>query len=144
MIQQSHSLAYIWKKTVIQNDTCTPMFTIAKTWKQQMNGLRVCDTYTQQNTTQTYKEQNNAVIATWMHLEIIILGEVKSEREKQMTYDITYICNLKYGETNLSTKQKQAHRHGEQICRCQGEGEGRRVGWTGSLALVDANYIQNG
>ena len=39
MIQQSHSWAYIQKKTVIQKDTCTPMFiaalfTIARTWKQ--------------------------------------------------------------------------------------------------------------
>ena len=39
MIQQSHSWAYIWTKTLIQKDTCTPMFiaalfAIAKTWKQ--------------------------------------------------------------------------------------------------------------
>ena len=38
MTQQSHSWAYI-KKTIIQKDTCTPifiaaLFTIAKTWKQ--------------------------------------------------------------------------------------------------------------
>jgi len=39
---------------------------------------------------------------------------------------------------NLSTKQKQTHRHREQICGCRGMGEG--VGWTGSLGLVDANY----
>ena len=32
--------------------------------------------------------------ATWMQLEIIILSEVKSER--QIPYDITYIWNLKY------------------------------------------------
>ena len=39
MIQQSQSWAYIQRKTIIQNDTCTPMFTaalfiIAKTLKQ--------------------------------------------------------------------------------------------------------------
>ena len=39
MIQQSHSWAYIWGKTLIQKDTCTPifivaLFTIARTWKQ--------------------------------------------------------------------------------------------------------------
>ena len=39
---------------------------------------------------------------------------------------------------NLSTKQKQTHRHGEQTCGCQGVEE--RVGWTGSLGLVYANY----
>ena len=39
MIQQSHSWAYIWRKTIIQKDVCTPvfiaaLFTIARTWKQ--------------------------------------------------------------------------------------------------------------
>ena len=39
MTQQSHSWAYYPEKTVIQKDTCTPMFiaalfTIANTWKQ--------------------------------------------------------------------------------------------------------------
>ena len=41
---------------------------------------------------------------------------------------------------NLSTKQKQIHKHGEQTCGCQGGGEG--VGWRGNLGLVEAgNYI---
>ena len=35
---------------------------------------------------------------------------------------------------NLSTKQKQIHRHREQTCGCQGGGK-RGVGWTGSLGL---------
>ena len=33
--------------------------------------------------------------ATWMQLEIIILSEVKSERERQILYDVTYMQNLK-------------------------------------------------
>ena len=32
--------------------------------------------------------------AIWMELEIIILSEI---RESQITYDITYMWNLKYG-----------------------------------------------
>ena len=35
--------------------------------------------------------------ATWMELEILILSDVKSERERQIPYDITYIWNLIYG-----------------------------------------------
>ena len=35
--------------------------------------------------------------ATWMELETLILSEVKSERERQIPYDITYIWNLRYG-----------------------------------------------
>ena len=45
---------------------------------------------------------------------------------------------------NLSTKQKQTHRHREQTYGCQGGG-GEGEGWTGSVVLADANqYIQNG
>ena len=33
--------------------------------------------------------------ATWMDLEIIILSEVKSDRERQISYDIAYMQNLK-------------------------------------------------
>ena len=39
--------------------------------------------------------------ATWMDLEIIILCEVKSEGEKQISYDITYMWNLKYDTNEL-------------------------------------------
>ena len=40
-------------------------------------------------------------------------------------------------QMNFSTKQKQIHRHREQTCGCQGEGEVGE-GWIGSLGLVDA------
>ena len=43
---------------------------------------------------------------------------------------------------NLFTKQKQTHRHKEQIWVCQGVGG---KGWIGSLGLAYANYyIENG
>ena len=58
----------------------------------------------------------------------------QSEREIQIPYDLTYMWKLNYG-TNLSTKQKQTHRHGKETCDCK---EG--VGWMGSLELVDVNY----
>ena len=32
--------------------------------------------------------------ATWMDLEIKILSEVKSDRERQILYDITYMWNI--------------------------------------------------
>ena len=40
---------------------------------------------------------------------------------------------------NLSMKQKQTHRHREQICGHQG-GEEVGEGWIGSLGLADASY----
>ena len=33
--------------------------------------------------------------ATWMDLEIVILSEVKSDTEIQISYDIAYMWNLK-------------------------------------------------
>ena len=60
-------------------------------------------------------------ISTWMSLEIIILSEVN---EKENKYHITYMWNLKY-DTNLSTKQKQIHRHRKQTCGYQRGNQGR-------------------
>ena len=37
--------------------------------------------------------------ATWTQLEIILLSEVKSEREIQIPQDIIYMWNIKY-DTN--------------------------------------------
>ena len=37
--------------------------------------------------------------AIWMDLETVIQSGVKSERERQIPYDITYMWNLKY-DTN--------------------------------------------
>ena len=44
--------------------------------------------------------------APWMELETLILSEVKSERERQIPYDITYIWNLILAQMNLSTEKK--------------------------------------
>ena len=49
-------------------------------------------------------------------------SEVKSERERQITYCITYMWNLKYDTSELTKKQKQTHRHREQTCSYRGEG----------------------
>ena len=51
--------------------------------------------------------------ATLMDLEIIMLSE--EVREEQISYDITYIWNLKkMTQMNLFTKQKQSHRRKKQ------------------------------
>ena len=89
-------------KTIIQKDTCTPMFTaalftIAKTWKKPKCPStdewikKMWYTYTMEYYPAIKKEGNNAICSTWMDLEIIILSEVKSERERQILYDITYM-----------------------------------------------------
>ena len=61
--------------------------------------------------------------ATWMELETLIPSEVKSQRERQIPYDVTYTWNLTYG-TNELFHGKEYHGLGEQTCACQG-GTGR-------------------
>ena len=73
-----------------------------------------------------------------MELETLILSEVKSERERQITYVISYIWNLIYS-TNELFHCKETHGHEEETCGCRGGGEG--VGWTGNLGLIDVNYV---
>ena len=65
-----------------------------------MNGSRRCGVYI--HTMEYYSAIKNEIrpfAATWVDLEIIILSEVKSERERQIPHDITYIWNLIY-DTN--------------------------------------------
>ena len=40
----------------------------------------------------------------------------QSEGERQMSYDTTYMRNLKNNNINELTKQKQTHRHRKQTC----------------------------
>ena len=44
--------------------------------------------------------------ATWMDLESIILSEVSQTEKRQISYDITYMWNLKY-DTNEPTYEAE-------------------------------------
>ena len=64
--------------------------------------------------------------ASWMQLQIIILS--KSERERQISYDITYIWNAKYGTNSPTYKTEidsQSQRTDLWLPRGKGEGIGR-------------------
>ena len=51
----------------------------------------------------------------------------KSDRERQILYDITYMWNLKkYNKLMNITKQKQTHRYRGQTVVPSGEGEGAK------------------
>ena len=69
-----------------------------------------------------------------MELETLILSERKSEGEKQIPYDLTYIWNLIYG-TNEPFHRKENHGLGEQTGGCRGGGSG--IDW--ELGLIDTN-----
>ena len=67
---------------------------------------------------------------------------MKSERERQIPYEITHTWNLIHG-TNEPFHGKETHGLGEQTYGCRGGGG--EYGWIGSLGLIDANYcIWNG
>ena len=100
------------EKTIIQKDTCTPMFiaalfTIAKTWKQPkcpltdewIKKMWYLHTHTHKHThTMEYysaikKNEILSFAATWMNLEIIILSKV-SQKEKDKYHMISLICGI--------------------------------------------------
>ena len=87
------------EKTLIQKDTCTPMFmaalfTIAKTWKQptcpsiEERIKKIWNTHTMEYYSALKKDEVTPFATTWMNLEIIILSEA---RQRKISYDITYM-----------------------------------------------------
>ena len=68
------------------------------------------------------KEQNNAIYSNIDGTRESPTEWIKSERERQIPYDITYIWNLIHG-TNEAFPTKKTHGLGEQTCGYQGWGE---------------------
>ena len=62
---------------------------------------------------------------------------MKSERERQIAYVITYIRNLIYS-TNEPFHRKENNGLGNRLVVAKGEREG--VGWIEILVLIDTNY----
>ena len=91
------------------------LFTIAKTWKQPKcpsrdKWIKMWYICTMEYYSAIKKNEIMPSAATWVDLEINTLS--KSDRERQISYDITYMRNLKKKmiQMNLFTKQKQTHR----------------------------------
>ena len=91
-------------KTIVQKDTCTPMFiaalfTIAKTRKHAKCPLtdecikKIWYIDTTEYYSATKKNKIMPFAATWMRLEIIILSEV-SQKEKDKYHIISLICGI--------------------------------------------------
>ena len=92
------------EKTLIQKDTCTPMFiaalfTIAKTWKQPKWPSKdewikkMWYIYTMEYYSAIKKNEIMPFVGTWMDLEIIILSEV-SQTEKEKCHMISLIGGI--------------------------------------------------
>ena len=80
------------EKTIIQKDTCTPMFiaalfTIARTWKQHKCPStgewikKMLYIYTMEYYSALKKNEIASFAATWMDLETVILSEVSQTQK---------------------------------------------------------------
>ena len=84
-------------KGYMNSNVHAALFTTAKTWKQPKYPLTeewikkmwYIYMYTMEYYSAIKKNEIMPFAATWMDPEIIILSEVKSERERQILYDIT-------------------------------------------------------
>ena len=91
-------------KTIIQNNTCTPMFiaalfTITKTWKQPKYPLtdewikKMWYIYTMEYYSAVKKNEIIPFAATWMDPEMIVLSEV-CQKEKDKYHMISLTCGI--------------------------------------------------
>lgn len=67
---------------------------------------------------------------------------MKSERERQISYDVTYMWNLKNDINELIYKTEMVSRI-ERTDLCLPRGRRGRERWIRSLGLAGANYVQN-
>ena len=90
------------EKTIIQKETCTPMFiaalfTIARSGKQPKCPLtdewkkKMCYIYTMEYYSAIKRNKIELFVVRWMDLESVILSEV-SQKEKNKYRILTHIC----------------------------------------------------
>ena len=110
------------------------LFTIAKTWKKPKCPLteewikKMRYMYTMENYSAIKKKEIMPFAAAWMGLEIIIISEVKSKKERQLLYDITYMWNLKYDTNEPIYETNKIMDVENRLVVAKGEGVGGREG----------------
>ena len=92
------------EKTIIQKDTCTPMFTAAlfttaRSWKQPQCPStdewikKMWYMYTMEYYSAIKRNKIGSFVETWMDLETVIQSEV-SQKEKNKYRILTHICGI--------------------------------------------------
>ena len=62
-------------------------------------------THTHNGISLSHKDKSLLSVSTWMDIKCIMLSEM-SDRERQILYDLTYMCNVqKNKQTNRQTKK---------------------------------------
>ena len=92
------------EKTVIQTDTCNPMFiaalfTIPRSWKQPKCPLtddwikKMWYIYTMEYYSAVKKNEIESFVEMWMDLETVLQSEV-SQKEKNKYRILTHVCGI--------------------------------------------------
>ena len=92
------------ENTIIQKDTCTPMFTpalftIGRSWKQPKCPLtdkwikKMGYIYTMEYYSAMKRNEIGSFVETWMDLETVLQSEV-SQQEKNKYLILTHICGI--------------------------------------------------
>ena len=90
------------EKTIIQKDTCTPLFTaalftVARTWKQPKRPStdecikKMWYIYTMDYDSAIKRNEIGSFVEMWMDLESVIQSEI-SQKEKDKYRILTHIC----------------------------------------------------
>ena len=104
MTQRIPLLGIYTQKTIIQKDTCTPvfiaaLFTIARTWKPPKcpltNGRikKMWYIYTMEYYSAIKRNKIGSFVEMWRDLESVIQSEV-SQKEKNKYCILTHICGI--------------------------------------------------
>ena len=117
------------------------LFTIAKTWKQPKcpsadEWIKMWYLYTMEYYSAVKRKEITAFAATQMDLEIIMLSKVS---ETQMSYAITYMCNLKKGYNELHCKTDTDSQTEKLIVS-----KGDRLGVRGEQGVQEGNDVKLG
>ena len=157
MTQQSHLGMYL-EKTIIQKDTCIPvftvaLFTIARTWKQPQcpstdEWIKILwYIYLYNGILFSYKKEQNWVSCSEMNGPRFCHTEwSKSERKKQIAYIDVYIWTLEkwYWWAYLQGRNRDADVENRLVDMGEGEGE---MNWESSIdicALLSVKQIASG
>ena len=102
--------------TIIEKDTCTPVFmaallTIARAWKHP--GCPSAEEWIKKlwciytmDITQPQKNKFESVLARWMNLEPVVQSKITQKEEKQISYINIHKWNLKNGTEELIFRAK--------------------------------------
>ena len=91
------------EKTIIQKETCTPMFiaalfTIARAWKQPKylssdEWMKMWHIYTMEYYSAIKRNEIELLVVRWMDLEFVLRSEV-SQKEKNKYHMLTHIYGI--------------------------------------------------